>query len=151
MTLYPHDCAVTGIDLSRSMLDRAARKIASRGIHNVRLLEMDAADLTFPDESFNVICAAYLISVVPDPVKVAREMRRVCRVGGRIVLLNHFRSANPIGAWAERLMSPLTVYAGFTSDLELSSLLEQSGLEAISIEKVNMPPLWSLVTCCKSA
>ena len=50
----------------------------------------------FADDSFDIVYAPYLISVVPDPVAVAREMRRVCRPGGRIIILNHFRSANPI-------------------------------------------------------
>ncbi len=93
-TLYPRDCAVTGIDLSDSMLEKARERVARNGLSNVRLLEMDAADLKFADNSFDIVYAPYLISVVPDPVAVAREMRRVCRPGGRIIVLNHFRSAN---------------------------------------------------------
>jgi phosphatidylethanolamine/phosphatidyl-N-methylethanolamine N-methyltransferase len=148
--LYPRDCAVTGIDASRSMLDLAARRIASYDLKHVKLLEMDAAELHFPDDSFDAIYASYLISVVEDPVGVAREMRRVCRPGGRIVLLNHFRSGNPIVACAERLVSPLVVHAGFRSDLDLSMLLVEAGLEPMSVEKVNTPPIWSLVTCRKA-
>ena len=63
---------------------------------------MDAADLRFPDNTFDIVYAPYLISVVPDPVAVVREMRRVCRPGGRIVILNHFRSRNRVGAFMER-------------------------------------------------
>ena len=74
---------------------------------------MDAADLKFADNSFDIVYAPYLISVVPDPVAVAREMRRVCRPGGRIMILNHFRSTQPVGAFMERLISPLTVHIGF--------------------------------------
>ena len=96
--LYPRDCAVTGIDLSAPMLEKARERIARKGIRNVRLLEMDAADLKFADDTFDIVYAPYLISVVPDPVAVVREMRRVCRPGGRIVILNHFRSASRIGA-----------------------------------------------------
>ena len=94
--LYPRDCTVTGIDLSDSMLEKAYERVAEKTMRNVRLLEMDASRLTFPDDSFDIVYAPYLISVVPDPVQVAREMRRVCRPGGRIVILNHFRSANRI-------------------------------------------------------
>src|SRR5207249_10857321 len=64
----------------------------SSDLRNVRLLEMDAADLKFADETFDIVYAPYLISVVPDPIVVVREMRRVCRTGGRIIVLNHFRS-----------------------------------------------------------
>jgi len=149
LSLYPRDCSVTGIDLSSSMLDKAHEKVAEKGMRNVRLFEMDAARLTFPDNAFDIVYAPYLISVVPDPVQVACEMRRVCRPGGRIVILNHFRSANPIMSWGERLLSPFTVHIGFKCDLDLPGFLAQAELQPVSIEKVNIPPIWSLVTCIK--
>jgi phosphatidylethanolamine/phosphatidyl-N-methylethanolamine N-methyltransferase len=147
--LYPRDCSVTGIDLSSSMLEKARERVLKKGIRNVRLLEMDAADLKFADNSFDIVYAPYLISVVPDPVAVAREMRRVCRIGGRIIVLNHFRSPNPVLAWIERALSPFTVHIGFKSDLDLPAFLAQAELEPISIERVNIPRIWSLVTCIK--
>jgi phosphatidylethanolamine/phosphatidyl-N-methylethanolamine N-methyltransferase len=148
-SLYPRDCAVTGIDLSGSMLDKARERVARKEISNVRLLEMDAADLKFADGTFDIVYAPYLISVVPDPVAVAREMRRVCRPGGRIIFLNHFRSANPALAWVERIISPFTVHIGFKADLDLTAFLTQTDLKPISIEKVNVPKIWSLITCIK--
>ena len=147
--LYPRDCLVTGIDFAPSMLEQASRRIAARGIRNVELMQMDAADLQFPDGSFDIVYAPYVISVVPDPVRVAREMHRVCRVGGHIVMLNHFRSENPVLSRAEELISPLTVHVGFRSDLDLRGFLAQARLDPISIEKVNFPRMWSLVTCRK--
>jgi phosphatidylethanolamine/phosphatidyl-N-methylethanolamine N-methyltransferase len=147
--LYPPDCAVTGIDLSDSMLEKARDRVARKRIHNVRLLEMDAADLKFATGAFDIVYAPYLISVVPDPLAVAREMRRVCRPGGRIIFLNHFRSSNPALAWVERAISPFTVHIGFKSDLDLPAFLAQAELHPVSIEKVNVPRIWSLVTCVK--
>jgi phosphatidylethanolamine/phosphatidyl-N-methylethanolamine N-methyltransferase len=130
------------------MLREAARHVESHNRRNVRLWQMDASRLGFPDESFDVVYAAYVVSVVPDPVGVLREMRRVCRPGGRIVLLNHFLSTNPILSALERWISPLTVRAaGFRSDLDLSVLLAQAGLEPVSVKKVNTPRIWSLVHC----
>jgi phosphatidylethanolamine/phosphatidyl-N-methylethanolamine N-methyltransferase len=149
-SLYPRDCMVTGIDLSGPMLEKARERVAKKELDNVRLLEMDAADLRFADNTFDIVYAPYVISVVPDPVAVAREMRRVCRPGGRIVILNHFRSNNPVGAFMERLISPLTLHIGFTADLDLPAFLAQAELEPISIEKVNIPRIWSLVTCAKA-
>ena len=131
------------------MLEKARERVARNGISNVRLLEMDAADLKFTDNSFDIVYAPYLISVVPDPVAVAREMRRVCRPGGRVIVLNHFRSANAGMAWIERLISPLTIHIGFKSDLDLPGFLAQAELKPVSIEKVNLPRIWSLVTCVK--
>jgi phosphatidylethanolamine/phosphatidyl-N-methylethanolamine N-methyltransferase len=149
LTLYPRDCSITGIDLSDSMLEKAHERVAKNGLRHVRVLQMDASSLSFPDNSFDIVYAPYLVSVVPDPVQVAREMRRVCRPGGRIVILNHFRSANPLVSWAERLISPLTVHVGFKSDLDLPGFLAQAELRPVSIEKVNIPRIWSLVTCIK--
>jgi len=148
--LYPRDCIVTGIDFSAKMLKKAQKRIANKGIRNVRLLEMDAADLKFADDMFDIVYAPYVISVVPDPVAVAREMHRVCRPGGRIIVLNHFRSSNSLVAAFERAISPLTVHIGFKSDLDLTGFLTQAALDPISIEKVNLPKIWSLVTCIKS-
>jgi phosphatidylethanolamine/phosphatidyl-N-methylethanolamine N-methyltransferase len=149
--LYPRDCNVTGIDLSAPMLDKARERFARKGIRNVRLQKMDAATLKFADDTFDIVYAPYLISVVPDPVAVVREMYRVCRPGGRIIFLNHFRSENRTLAWIERGISPFTVHIGFKSDLDLPAFLAQSNLSPVSIEKVNFPRIWSLVTCVKES
>ncbi len=147
--LYPRDCAVTGIDLSASMLEKAHERIARKALTNVRLLEMDASDIRFPDNTFDVVYAPYVISVVPDPVAVAREMHRVCKPGGQVVILNHFRSDNPWFARLDRAMSPFTVHIGFKADLDLHGFLAQAQLHPVSIEKVNLLNMWSLVTCVK--
>jgi len=149
LSLYPRHSQVTGIDFSSSMLEKARERAARKGLRNMRLLQMDAADLKFADDSFDIVYAPYLISVVPDPVKVAREMRRVCRPGGRIIFLNHFLSPNPILSRGERMISPMTIHIGFKADLDLPAFLAQSDLQPISIEKVNVPRIWSLVTCVK--
>ncbi len=149
ISLYPRDCHITGIDLLTPMLERAHERVSRDGNRNVRLFEMDAAKMTFPDNSFDIVYAPYLVSVVPDPVKVVREMRRVCKPGGKIIVLNHFRSANPILSRVERAISPFTVHIGFKSDLDLPGFLAQAELKPISIEKVNVPKIWSLVTCIK--
>jgi phosphatidylethanolamine/phosphatidyl-N-methylethanolamine N-methyltransferase len=146
-TLYPSDCHVMGIDLSEPMLKEAAHHVESHGRTNVSLQKMDASTLAFPDQSFDVVYAAYVISVVPDPVAVLKEMRRVCREGGHIILLNHFLSTRPVLSALERWLSPITARAGFRSDLDLSVLLAQAGLEPVSVKKVNTPKIWSLVQC----
>ena len=56
-------------------------------------------------------------------------MRRVCRPGGKIIILNHFRSANPILSRIERAISPFTVHIGFKSDLDLPGFLAQAELQ----------------------
>ena len=149
LSLYPKACSVTGIDFSSSMLEKARDRVARMGVRSFRLLQMDAADLKIADYSFDIVYAPYLISVVPDPVKVACEMRRVCRPGGRIIFLNHFLSPNAMVSRVERLISPFTIHIGFKADLDLPAFLSQADLQPVSIEKVNVPRIWSLVTCVK--
>ena len=148
-SLYPHNCSVTGIDLSASMLEKAHERVRREGLRHIRLHEMDAAHLIFADDTFDIVYAPYLVSVVPDPVQVVKEMRRVCKPGGKIVILNHFRNANPILSRLERAISPFTVHIGFKSDLDLPGFLAQANLQPVSIEKVNFPKIWSLVICRK--
>ena len=149
-SLYPRNCHVTGIDFSAKMLDKARERVAKKGVTNVTLGEMDAANLTFADGSFDIVYAPYVISVVSDPLRVVSEMHRVCRPGGKIVILNHFRSLSPFVSRVERAISPFTVHIGFKADLDLPGFLAQAGLHPVSIEKVSFPRIWSLVTCIKN-
>jgi phosphatidylethanolamine/phosphatidyl-N-methylethanolamine N-methyltransferase len=149
LSLYPTDAAITGIDFSEPMLEKARERASRKDMKHTRLLQMDAADLKFADDSFDIVYAPYLISVVPDPIGVAQEMRRVCRPGGRIIILNHFLSPNPLLSRIERMISPLTIHIGFTADLDLPAFLAQADLKPVSIEKVNFPKIWSLVTTIK--
>jgi phosphatidylethanolamine/phosphatidyl-N-methylethanolamine N-methyltransferase len=78
-------------------------------------------------------------------------MRRVCKPGGRIIILNHFKSEHPLISRIETAISPLTVHLGFKSDLDLPGFLAQADLTPQSIHKVNLAKMWSLVTCVKDA
>ena len=148
LSLYPRDLHRSPASTSRRHAREGARaRRARRACSNVRLCRWTPPDLKFADHSFDIVYAPYLISVVPDPVKVAREMRRVCRPGGRIVFLNHFLSPNPLLSRVERAISPFTIHIGFKADLDLPAFLAQAELKPVSIEKVNVPRIWSLVTC----
>jgi phosphatidylethanolamine/phosphatidyl-N-methylethanolamine N-methyltransferase len=147
LPLYPRKCAVTAVDLSDLMLERARARVVRYDLRNVRLIQMDATELKFPDNAFDIVYAPYFISCVPDPIAVTREMRRVCRPEGRLVFLNHFLSDGSIMSRFERAIAPLTVHLGFKSDFDLPAFLAQTGLRAESIEKVNVPRIWSLVIC----
>jgi phosphatidylethanolamine/phosphatidyl-N-methylethanolamine N-methyltransferase len=150
LPLYPSGCAVTGVDLSNKMLEKAQSRIDAQSLGNCRVMSMDAAAMQFADASFDIVYAPYLISVVPDPVKVAQEMVRVCRPGGRIIVLNHFKSSNPLLSRIETAISPLTVHIGFKADLDMHAFLTQANLQPVSIDKVNVPKMWTLVTCIKA-
>ena len=83
---------------------------------------------------------------MPDPDQVLKEMSRVCKKGGKIVFINHFECENRVVAFLERLISPLSRYLGFETDLELAPLLEQVPQLAVKkIEGVNLFNYWKMV------
>src|SRR4030095_7742708 len=92
LPIYPARCRLTGTHLSEEMLRKGYDKVAELGRANVSLRAMDATVMEFDDNEFDSSVATYTISAVPDPVSVLREMRRVVKPGGSIVVLNHFRS-----------------------------------------------------------
>jgi phosphatidylethanolamine/phosphatidyl-N-methylethanolamine N-methyltransferase len=148
---YRADWIVVGVDLSPAMLTRAQQRITKLGLRqSVHLCVGDGARLPFSDESFDVVLAPYVMSVVPDPTSVGRELGRVCRPSGQIILVNHFLSRDPLGAKLERWISPLTTrLAGFHTDLPLPALLRASGLTPVEVTAVNVPRIWKVVTCVK--
>jgi len=108
---------------------------------------MDAQNLLFPDNSFDHVLATYTISAVPDPVRTLLEIKRVCRPGGRIVLLNHFQSENKVIGTVEELMAPLCMKLGWKTDLKLKPLLERASLPVDQIHRVNLMNGWRVVRC----
>ena len=145
---YPDDCRVVAIDISQDMLERARQRFNRRRVEHVTLCRMDVMWLAFPDETFDAVYAPYVINVVPDPVRAAREMLRVCRRGGRLVLLNHFRERQ--GDSVGRFLGRVASHAGGANwNLELRTLLEGAGLTPVSIDRVNVPRVSSVVVCRK--
>ncbi len=148
LPLYPSTCRIVGLDLSIPMLAQAQQRLSQRERGpRVNLLRGNAEQLPFAAGSFDVVYAPYVMSVVSDPVNTAKELRRVCARDGRVILLNHFQSEHPAAAWMERFVEPVTRYVGFTTGLALPPLLEEGGLRPLSIEAVNVPPIWKLVVC----
>ena len=147
LPLYPATTQLTGIDLSQEMLDKAVERVQSLAMPNVTLKVMDATSLDFGDNEFDKAVATYTISAVPDPVAVLREMRRVVKPGGIIVIMNHFRSERRLMGWLEDLVAPVCTRLGWKSNLALKPLLAQVGLEPELVLKVNMFNGWRLVKC----
>ena len=147
LPLYPPSFRLTGIDLSQEMLDKAVERVQTLAMPNIILKVMDATSMSFGDNEFDKVVATYTISAVPDPVAVLREMRRVVKPGGILVILNHFRSARRLTGWVEDMLAPVCTRLGWKSNLPLAPLLEQVDLVPESIDHVNMFDGWRLVTC----
>ena len=104
---YKSSLEIVGIDLSPEMLDKARERVAEEGLENVQgLHEMDASELTFEDNSFDTVVAMFVMTVVPDPAKVMRELARTCKPGGEVMLVNHFSTEEGVRGWVERRMAP---------------------------------------------
>lgn len=147
LPMYPRHCRIVGIDLSEGMLEKAKERAALHNLTHVELYKMDAGAMEFPDDSFDVVVAAYVVTAVPDYRKVVNEMIRVCRPGGRIVMLNHFRNGNKLIAAVEKVISPITKHLGWRTDLSLNTVLEGTSLQVSRKEKVNPLRFWHLVEC----
>ena len=147
LPLYPTRCRLTGIDLSEEMLRKAHEKVAELGLTNVVLRAMDATVMEFGADEFDSSVATYTISAVPDPVAVLREMRRVVKPGGSIVILNHFRSEKRVVGRLEDLVAPVCTRLGWKSNLPLAPLLKRVGLTPEFEMKVNLFNGWRLIKC----
>jgi phosphatidylethanolamine/phosphatidyl-N-methylethanolamine N-methyltransferase len=127
LPLYPRSVRVTGIDLSREMLDKARARVARRKLANVEaLLEMDAQEMSFADASFDKVVAMYVVSVVERPARLLEELHRVCKPDGEIFLVNHVRSENPLVGSIEKGLARFSDKLGFHPDFELADMLNGS-------------------------
>ena len=87
---YPDNVELTGIDFSPKMVEIARKKAKNKS--NIRILEMDAENMNFKDNTFDSVVTSCVFCSVPDPVQGLKEIKRVCKNGGKIVMLEHVRS-----------------------------------------------------------
>ena len=147
LPFYPRDVDLVGIDVCQDMLDRAEVLRDRLGMPNIVLRNMDATKMEFADDAFDKVMAAYVISVVPDPVAVGEEMKRVCKKGGEVYFINHFRSESPIIGAIEGFLEPIGQRLGFSTTLDLHDLLRQINLTPVVERRVNLFKLWRIVKC----
>jgi phosphatidylethanolamine/phosphatidyl-N-methylethanolamine N-methyltransferase len=147
---YGHHLEIVGIDLSPEMLEKARERVVEEELGNVTgLHEMDAGDLKFPDASFDTVVAMYVMTVVPDPEKVMRELSRVCRAGGEVILVNHFSAEEGkpgwegMRGWVERRMAPFADMLGWHPVFDIDRVLVCDDLKLM--EKRPLRP-WGLFT-----
>jgi phosphatidylethanolamine/phosphatidyl-N-methylethanolamine N-methyltransferase len=145
LPLYPPYARVIGVDLSRNMLLEAQKKIHREQLTQVSLTEMDAGRLAFQDNTFDVVIAAFVISVVPDPIRMVAEIKRVSKPEGQIVFINHFQSDNRLMAQLEKWFSPLCTKIGWHSDLALDYLVQHADLQIDRKYSLNKLDLWKVV------
>lgn len=142
---YPTHCQVTGIDLAPDMLARAQRKIRENGWTHLTVIEMNALDLDFPDNSFDYVMAFHVVTVVPDPIRMIAEAKRVCKPGGKIVIVNHFTSDFPLlGALTEAL-DPVTRWLGWRTNLRLKPFIKSADFTVERMYKLSKTSLYTVL------
>lgn len=108
LPFYPPYVQVTAIDFSHKMIARARKKMSMTG-SNVELHEMDVQDLKFPNHTFDTVFSTFVFCSVPDPIRGLREMRRVCKPEGTLILLEHMRPDSPYLGFFFDLINPFVV------------------------------------------
>jgi phosphatidylethanolamine/phosphatidyl-N-methylethanolamine N-methyltransferase len=127
------------------MLVQAREKISKNGWSHLKVVKMDALNLAFADNSFDYVTAFHTVTVVPNPIQMLAEAKRVCRSGGKIVIVNHFTTDLPIiGALTEAL-DPLTRRLGWRTKLKLESFLEATDFNVEEIYKLSKLSLYTVV------
>jgi ubiquinone/menaquinone biosynthesis C-methylase UbiE len=129
LTYYPRDCRIIAVDLSREMLSVARRRAAKLSI-NVSFLVADAEALPFREQSFDTIVSSLSTCTFPDPVVALREIARVCRTNGKVLLLEHGRSDRErLGRWQDRHADQFARPLGCQWNREPLKLVLEAGLK----------------------
>jgi phosphatidylethanolamine/phosphatidyl-N-methylethanolamine N-methyltransferase len=144
---YASDKRITGIDLSADMLARARARSRQYGLTQVdALLEMDAEQTIFADDTFDIAVAMFVASVVPHPRRLLAEMRRVVKPGGHILFVNHFASERGPRWWVERALAPASRALGWHPDFAFDALLEPTDIGAARFTPMPPAGLFTLVS-----
>lgn len=149
---YGPQLSITGIDLSPDMLRKARQRVREKRLHNVDgLFEMDASHLTFEDASFDTVVAMYVMTVVPEPVTVMRELERVCKPGGEVVIVNHFAQEHGARGWIERWMAPASRALGWHPDFKIETITDITTLDLVETISLKPMGLFTLLRFRKAA
>lgn len=143
---YPKNCEVIGIDISLDMLQQAREKALPLAQAKITLLEMDAAQLSFPNNTFDHVFAPFVMTVVEHADSVMAELIRVVKPGGKIIFLNHFQSDHATIAFFEKCFNPISRRLGWRMDLKISDLVTAANSHATleKIYKIHPYDLWKI-------
>ncbi len=149
---YRPDLEVTGIDLSPEMLEKAEDRVRNKNLTHVdELLVMDASRLEFPDNSFDTVVAMFVMTVVPDPEAVMKELQRVCAPGGEVLLVNHFSTDSGLRGWVEQKMSSFKSTGLWRPEFPVDRVMICDQLELRETQKVRPFGLFTLLSFTKLA
>jgi phosphatidylethanolamine/phosphatidyl-N-methylethanolamine N-methyltransferase len=138
---YSRSNRITGIDIAEPMLRKAQERVRALGLTNIDTLSvMDATKLAFPDASFDVVVAQFVITAVPDPDGTLDEFARVVRPGGEIVLVNHIGAEHGARAVFEAGFAPIARRLGWRPEFRFARLTDWAARNG-SVRLVERRPL----------
>lgn len=141
---YSRDCRLCGVDISEPMLRKAQERVAEFALDNVEgLWVMDAEHLSFPDDSFDVVVAQYVITTVPSPEATLDEFARVLKPGGEIVLVSRVGAEAGLRRSLEHWFQPAARKLGWRTEFSFERYARWAARTAgvRLIERRAMPPL----------
>jgi phosphatidylethanolamine/phosphatidyl-N-methylethanolamine N-methyltransferase len=145
LPLYSPNLRIFGTDISEAMLKKAKQRVAEGGLKNIEgLAVMDAEKLEFPDNSFDVVMAQYVVTAVPNPEAALDEFARVVRPGGELIILTRVSADSGMRHFIEKSLQPIVTRLGFrTAEFAWSRytrwLAGAKGMELV--ERRLIPPL----------
>ena len=134
---------IVGVDISEPMLDKARERVRRLGLNNVEAIAVgDAEQLTYPDESFDVVVAQYVVTSVPHPEKALDEFARVVRPGGEIILTTRIGAEKGLRGTIEKWLMPVTSRLGWRTEFPWARYEQWAkGAPVRLLEKRALPPL----------
>jgi phosphatidylethanolamine/phosphatidyl-N-methylethanolamine N-methyltransferase len=143
LPLYSGDCRLCGVDISAPMLRKAQERVTELNLGNVEgLWVMDAEHLSFPDNSFDVVVAQYVITTVPNPEATLDEFARVLKPGGEIVLVSRIGAEAGLRRSLEHWFQPAARKLGWRTEFSFGRYARWAAQspDMHLIERRAMPP-----------